>query len=110
MSVRTSFIGIGVAGTLVIGLVAGLARAHENSPPSLGNTIEVTTSPSTGGGEPRGTPDSPGATAASPDRGSSSPGPAGPSASATAGGRAVAPPPVAPDDDDDDGPGDDDDG
>lgn len=108
MSVRTSFIGIGVAGALVAGLVAGLARAHETAPPSLGDTIEVSSSPPAGNEAPRtaGGPD--GGTGASPAPGSPS-SPANTSDTAITGGRAVAPPPVAPDDDDDGPYGDDDD-
>ncbi|TDB96742.1 hypothetical protein [Actinomadura sp. 7K534] len=91
MSVRTSFIGIVAVGALITALVAGLVQAHESSPPSLGDTIEVSPSSAVVDGR-TGT--------VSPAPGSSSAPVSEPSAPTTAGGDAVPPPPVPPGDDD----------
>ncbi|GAA0551185.1 hypothetical protein [Actinomadura livida] len=102
MSVRTSFIGIVAVGALITALVAGLVQAHESSPPSLGDTIEVSPSSAVLDGRTGTESPAPGS--------SSSPKPSAPT---TAGGDAVPPPPVPPGDDDgsneDDGPRSDDD-
>ncbi|REE96391.1 hypothetical protein [Thermomonospora umbrina] len=112
MSARTLLAAIAAVGLLLMGLTAGLVRAHEGAPPSLGGAIEVTGPATPGARVPR-----------PPEQAAAVPGPSGPSGPSAgprpleerdeqseSGGRAVPPPGVpvyggggGDDDDDDDG-------
>jgi hypothetical protein len=99
MPARTLFTGITAVGLLVVGLTAGLVRARESAPPSLGGTIEVT-------GRPTPAPHRTGASTPGPRPPGSAPSASrAPSGAPAAEGRAVPPPrpPSADDDGDDDG-------